>query len=164
MHAFSSVAFSGDVQTCVYRKRHPYDLVTESPNVIGDGRAIMFLAGAVRLAVQIEEPAGGRERRTSASTHRVTAEGEGACPAFERRSVVPNPVVSMVSVGFEGGHDHPARDPCALAPGRLSSLLALEVVPTRRTTADRGGPLRTHPADEHRESTLGSAAHSWRTA
>ena len=148
----------------MYRKRRPYDLVTESPNDIGNGRAVMFLAGAVRLAAQIEEPAGGRERRTSTSTVRTAAEGEGACPTLERRSLVPNPVVSMVSIGFEGGLDHPTRDPRALAPGRFSSLLALEVVPTRRTTPDRGGPPRTNPADEHRESTLGSAAHSWRTA
>ena len=33
------------------------DLATESPNVIGDGRAVLLLAGTVRLAVQVEEPA-----------------------------------------------------------------------------------------------------------
>jgi hypothetical protein len=33
------------------------DLATESPNVIGVGRAVMLFAGAIRLAVQIEEPA-----------------------------------------------------------------------------------------------------------
>jgi hypothetical protein len=91
----------------------PYVLVTESPNVMGDDRTVMFLTGAVRLAVQIKEPARGRERCTSASTDRAAAEGEGACPTLERRSLVPHPVVSMVSVGFEGGHDHPARDPRA---------------------------------------------------
>jgi len=32
------------------------DLATESPNVIGDGRVVLLLAGAVRLAVQVEEP------------------------------------------------------------------------------------------------------------
>jgi cytochrome c-type biogenesis protein CcmH len=32
------------------------DLVTESPNVGDDGRAVMLLPDAVRLAVQVEEP------------------------------------------------------------------------------------------------------------
>ena len=32
------------------------DLVTESPNVSDDGRAVILLPGAVRLAVQVEEP------------------------------------------------------------------------------------------------------------
>jgi hypothetical protein len=45
-------------------------------------------------------------------------------------------------VGFagnitEGSHNHPARDPRALAQSRLSLLLALEVAPTGRATADR---------------------------
>jgi transposase InsO family protein len=33
----------------------------------------------------------------------------------------------MVSFGLEGHHDHPARDPCALASCRLSPVLALEI-------------------------------------
>jgi hypothetical protein len=37
----------------------------------------------------------------------------------------------------EGSHSHPARDPRALAQSRLSLLLALEVAPTGRATADR---------------------------
>ena len=153
-----------DLRSCAYRKRHLYGLTTESPNLIGDGRTVSFPAGAVSLAAQIKEPAGGGERHTPASADRATAEGEGPCPPLERRSLVPNPVVSMVSIGLEGDHDHPARDTRALAPRRLSSLLALEVVPTGRKTADRSGPPCTNPADEHRESTLGSSAHSWRTA
>jgi hypothetical protein len=32
------------------------DLVTESPNVGDDGRAVMLLSDAVRLAVEVEEP------------------------------------------------------------------------------------------------------------
>ncbi len=32
------------------------DLVTESPNVSDDGRAVMLLPDAVRRAVQVEEP------------------------------------------------------------------------------------------------------------
>jgi len=39
-------------------------------------------------------------------------------------------------------------------------LLALEVAPIGRATADRHGATRIDPADEHRKSALGRAAHS----
>ena len=48
--------------------------------------------------------------------------------------------------------------------GRLSLLLALEVAPTGRTTADRHGAARADPANEHGESALGCSTHSRRTA
>jgi len=35
----------------------------------------------------------------------------------------------MVSIGPEDHDDHPARDPRALASGRLPSVLALEIPP-----------------------------------
>src|ERR1700686_5278708 len=57
-----------------------------------------------------------------------------------------------------------ARDARALAQGRLSLLLALEVAPTGRATADRHGAAGIDPADERRKSTLGRAAHQRRTA
>jgi hypothetical protein len=141
----------------------PYVLVTESPNVMGDDRTVMFLTGAVRLAVQIKEPARGRERCTSASTDRAAAEGEGACPTLERRSLVPHPVVSMFpSVLKAVTIIQPAT--LVLGTGPAFDATGVGSRTTRRTTADRGGPARTRPADEHRESILGSAAHSWRTA
>ena len=59
------------------------------------------------------------------------------------------PAVSLVSINPEGSHNHPARDARALAQGRLSLLLALEVAPTGRATADRHGAARVDPADEH---------------
>jgi hypothetical protein len=61
-------------------------------------------------------------------------------------------------------YDHPARDTRALEQGRLSLLLALEVAPTRRATADPHGAARIDPADEHGESALGCATHPRRTA
>src|SRR6188472_3157230 len=61
-------------------------------------------------------------------------------------------------------HNHPARDARALAQGRLSLLLALEVAPTGRATADRHGAARIDPADERRKSALGRATHPRRTA
>src|SRR5450432_1259002 len=48
--------------------------------------------------------------------------------------------------------------------GRLSLLLALEVAPTGRATADRHGTACIDPADEHGEPALGCAAHSRRIA
>jgi hypothetical protein len=71
------------------------------------------------------------------------------------------PAVSLVSINPEGSHSHPARDPRALAQSRLSLLLALEVAPTGRATADRDGATRFDPADERRKSALGRAAYPW---
>src|SRR3977135_261894 len=48
--------------------------------------------------------------------------------------------LSMVSVDPAGPHDHPSRDARALASGRLSVLLALEVALTGRGNADGAGP------------------------
>jgi len=77
---------------------------------------------------------------------------------------VPYPAVSLVSINPAGSHNHPARDARALAPGRLSLLLALEVAPIGRATADRHGTARIDPADERRKSALGRATYSRRTA
>src|SRR6266404_4827422 len=46
----------------------------------------------------------------------------------------------------------------------ISLLLALEVAPTGRATADRHGAARIDPADERRKSALGRATHPRRTA
>src|SRR5258707_10751839 len=74
------------------------------------------------------------------------------------------PAVSLVSVSPAGSRNHPARDARALAQGRLSLLLALEVAPIGRATADRNEAARIDPADEHGESALGRATHPRRTA
>src|SRR5260370_21101055 len=66
------------------------------------------------------------------------------------------PAVSLVSINPAGSHNHPARDARALAQGRLSLLLALEVAPIGRATADRNEAARIDPADEHGESALGA--------
>jgi transposase InsO family protein len=62
----------------------------------------------------------------------------------------------MVSVDPAGPHDHPARDPRALASGGLSLLLALEIAPTGRAAADRDGPPCADPADEHQNPLWGA--------
>ena len=56
---------------------------------------------------------------------------------------------SMVSVDCAGRYDHQASNHRAVASGWLSLLLALEVASAGRAAADRGGPPRTDPADEH---------------
>ena len=74
------------------------------------------------------------------------------------------PYVDIAVLNPAGSHNHPARDPRWLASGRLSLLLALEVAPTGRATADRRGAARIDPADEHGKSALGRATHPRRTA
>ena len=66
----------------------------------------------------------------------------------KQRSLVLYPTVSLVSINPECSHDHPARDARALASSGLSQLLALEVAPTGRATADRDGFPRNDPANE----------------
>src|SRR5271154_3956479 len=72
--------------------------------------------------------------------------------------------LSLVSINPEGSHNHPARDARALAQGWLSLLLALDVAPIGRATADRHGAARIDPPDERRKSALGCATHPRRTA
>jgi hypothetical protein len=70
----------------------------------------------------------------------------------------------LVSRNPEGSHNHPARDARALAQSRLSRLLALEVAPIGRATADRHGVAPIGPADERRKSALGCPTRSRRIA
>ena len=67
-------------------------------------------------------------------------------------------------VDIDGSRDYSTRNAVALASGRLSPLLALEIVSTGRAPADRDGIARADPADEHGEFALGCAAHPRRTA
>src|SRR5215207_2738649 len=108
----------------------------------------MFFPDPVRLAVQVEEPACGRERGAPASADRIAAERARSRPAHEQRSVVLGAAVPMVSVGPQGHHDHSARDHRALASGRLSELLALEVAFTCGPATNRYRSARADPADE----------------
>src|SRR5258708_23649478 len=73
-----------------------------------------------------------------------------------KRPLVLYPAVSLVSINPAGSHNHPARDARALAQGRLSLLLALEVAHARRAATDRDGSSRADPADAHRKPALGS--------
>jgi hypothetical protein len=88
---------------------------------------VALLYFLLALFASVFKSKGRLEAENAALRHQLTVlrrKMRGRVLLFERRSLVPNPIVSMVSVGFEGGHDHPARDPRALAPGRLSALLA----------------------------------------
>src|SRR5882757_6598659 len=102
-------------------------------------------------------------RRAPTSVDCFAAESEGPGAPYEQRSLVLYSDVSMVSINPEGCHNHPARDARALAQGRLSLLLALEVALSGRAAADRDGPARADPADERRKSSLGRATHPRRT-
>src|SRR5947209_7286431 len=52
----------------------------------------------------------------------------------------------MVPIGPECHHDHPTGDPHPLASCRLPSVLALEIPPPWRSTANRRGSARADPA------------------
>src|SRR5450759_5802293 len=86
------------------------------------------------LATQAEVAACSRERGASTSVDRFAAQDARPSLAHEQRSLVLYPDVSLVSIDPAGPHDHPSRDPRALASGRLSLLLALEVALTWRAT------------------------------
>src|SRR6266436_8836085 len=72
----------------------------------------------------------------------------GSGPAHKWGALVLGPAVSMVSIGAQGHHYYPAGDPGALASGRLSPLLALEIPLLWRPAPNRRGPARADPADE----------------
>src|SRR5712671_4054652 len=78
----------------------------------------------------------------------VAAEGARSHSPHEWGSLVLGPAVSMVSVGPQGHHDHPPRDPRALASGRLPPVLAVEIRLAWRPATNRRGPARADPADE----------------
>jgi hypothetical protein len=70
----------------------------------------------------------------------------------------------MVPIGPQGYHDHPARDPGALASGRLPPVLALK----SRSFGGRpqiDAALRALIRQMSADNPLwGSAAHPWRAA
>jgi len=55
-----------------------------------------------------------------------------------------------------GSCNRPARDAGAVAQGRFSPLLALEVAPSGRAATNRSGAVRVDPADEPRKSAMGA--------
>src|SRR6478736_3575722 len=77
-------------------------------------------------------------------------------------SPVLGPVVSMVSIGPQGHHDHPARDPGAMASSWLPSVLALEIPLPWRPIANRRGAARADPADERRITIIAESNFQYR--
>src|ERR1700704_2683803 len=94
----------------------------------------------------------------------VAAESARSRSPHEWGSLVLGPAVSVVSIGPQGHHDHPPRDPRALASGRLPSVLALEIPLSWRPTVDCRGSARVDPTGERGKSAVGCAAHPWRAA
>src|SRR6266478_91209 len=91
------------------------------------------------------------EAENAALRHQLivaAAQGARSRPAHKWGSLVLGHAVSMVSIDPQGHHDHPAGDPCALAPGRLPAILAMEIPLPWRSTASRRGSARADPADE----------------
>src|ERR1019366_796510 len=101
---------------------------------------------------------------TSTSVDCFAAQDVRPRPTCKLRSLVLRPAISLVSINPKGPHDHPSRDPRALASSRLSPLLALEVTIIGRAAADRDRTARADPADGGRKSSLGCATHPRRTS
>jgi transposase InsO family protein len=74
------------------------------------------------------------------------------------RTMIAGSLSSCIAGSIDpgGSHDHPARDARALARGRLSLLLALEVTTTGRAATNRDGAARVVPADERRKPAWGA--------
>src|SRR5712664_3898043 len=89
---------------------------------------------------------------------------KGRARLTKQRPLVLRSALSLVSVDPFGSLDYSTRNAGRLASGRLSPLLALEIMSTGRATADRRGIARADPADEQGEFALGCAAHPRRTA
>ena len=85
-------------------------------------------------------------------------------PGHEKRSLVLDRDLPMVPVVSAGPHDHRSRNAGALASGRLSPLLALEIALAGRAPANRCGTRYADPADEYGKPALGCAAHPRRIA
>src|SRR3984893_11483722 len=66
------------------------------------------------------------------------------------------PAVSLGSINPAGSNNRPARAARALAQGRLSLLLALEIASTGRAATNRHGAARADPASELGEPGLGA--------
>jgi hypothetical protein len=79
----------------------------------------------------------------------LQGKGERQSPPYEQRSLVLRSDVSLVSLDPEGRDDYRAGNAGALASGRLSPLLALEIALAGRAPANRDRTTCADPADEH---------------
>src|SRR5271156_1447553 len=93
------------------------------------------------------------------SKSRLEAE-KGASPAYQRRSPVLRPALSLVPTDPRDHNDRSSRDTRALASCWISPLLDLEVSLAGRPPADRNGVAGANTSHEPREATLGCATHS----
>src|SRR6202051_965623 len=73
---------------------------------------------------------------------------KGRAHLTNKRSLVPRPDVSMVSVDPGGRYDRPTRNAGTLASDRLSSLLALEIERAGRAPANRNRIAGTDQGDQ----------------
>src|SRR5437660_1019128 len=107
--------------------------------------ALFWLFLAVSVSPQVKEPTCGRERGAPTSIDCAAADGARSRSTHEWGSLVLGPVVSMVPIGPQGHHDHPARDSRALASGRLPSVLAVEIpLPWRPVVPENSIQLDSH--------------------
>src|SRR5258708_19563715 len=91
------------------------------------------------LSVSPFKSKNGLAAENAALRHQIdcaAAEGARSRSTHECGSPILGHAISMVSIGPQGYHDHPAGDPGALAPSRLPSLPPLAIPPSPRPTPD----------------------------
>ena|SRR6266446_7770012 len=88
------------------------DYVIESPNVSGDDHALLFLT----LSVSLFKSKNRLAAENAALRHQliVLQRRVRGRVRLTNGELVLGPAISMVSIGPQGHHDHPARDPRAL--------------------------------------------------
>src|SRR5262249_27575230 len=104
------------------------------------------------------------EAENAALRHQLTVlqrKARGRIQLTNSDPPVLHSALSLVPFGPQGHHDHPARDPRALASRRFSPLLAAEIALSWRSATDQCRSAGTDPTDERRECALGCAAHTW---
>ena len=92
--------------------------------------AALFRSGRPRVTVQVEVTARSGERGASTSVDCLEASVARPRPADWPGPRVLDPAVSLVCLNLAGSCNRPARAAGAVAQGRLSPLLALEVAPS----------------------------------
>src|SRR5262245_5517351 len=121
------------------------------------------LVARLDRALPIASCVGSRNPRALTSAERCTAQlPEAGVPQQHRPAVVCG-ALSLGSWDAGRSQDHYPSDAAMLAPGWVSSRLALEIPTARWPAVGTNGYSPLDPRDEHRKPALGRAPDTWGT-
>jgi len=103
-----------------------------------------------------ESPGSGHRRDRTSPTARDVRASAPKTPALTDRSRVLGRLVALLAPMEKHPGDRPAGDRDPLAPRGIPSLLAFDLGPRTRATADRGRHGQAHHPNGHRESLAGA--------